>query len=52
MSEIFGERQGTYRMTNMGFHAQTLEIFEAGWFGLRAVDFGPWMDHLDQLSRK
>lgn len=27
-------------------HAQTIEIFEAGPFALRAMKFGPWMNHL------
>jgi hypothetical protein len=35
-----------------GFHAQTLEIFDAGRFRLHAANFGPWTGHLCQLSRK
>ena len=35
-----------------GFHAQTLEIFEARRFRLRAANFGAWTGHLGQLSRK
>jgi hypothetical protein len=33
----------SFAATGGGFHAQTLEIFGAYWFRLRAANSGPWL---------